>query len=57
MVLRFIGKDCSLGLHTNLVYEVKVFSAEGYIWVKWDSFGKCPYSSPQAFAKNWEAVR
>ena len=66
MMLRFIGEDGSLGLEHGEVYEVKVFSREKWIWVSWkpcppfptsgEPHNSCPYSSPLAFANNWESV-
>lgn len=62
MMLRFIGEDGSLGLEHGEVYEVKVFSREKWIWVSWkprsgEPHNSCPYSSPLAFASNWESVK
>lgn len=58
MILRFIGKDGSLGLRHGKRYVVSIKTWCGYICVYWtDEYGrirKCPYSSPQSFADNWE---
>lgn len=59
MLLRFIGKNGSLGLRKGGLYPVEIKSQllcdyintrilVGEIWVH------CPYESPQAFAANWE---
>lgn len=56
MFLKFIGDDGSMGLRKGMVYRVKVFSRAGYILVCWDFCSKCPYTSPQAFANNWEVI-
>ena len=58
MILRFIGKDGSMGLKHGVKYRVSIKSEDIYIIVTWaDRYGKkriCPYSSPQSFADNWE---
>ena len=63
MYLKFIGANCSMGLTRGEVYEVKIKIKDEYIWViipafelRHKVFGKwkCPYSSPQSFASNWE---
>lgn len=63
MRLRFIGANGSMGLTNGKVYEVQVNSVENYIWTvildfefSEKTFGtwKCPYSSPESFAANWE---
>lgn len=55
---RFIGKDGSMGLKTNEVYETRIFIKEKFLWVEWKvnlfSVKSCPYSSTKAFAQNWE---
>lgn len=58
VLLKFIGKNGSMGLVYGKQYKVSVVSNGGYIWVKW--YDKlllqtvsCPYSSPQSFAANW----
>lgn len=58
MILKFIGKDGSMGLKHGKNYSVLVKSNEKFICVYWtDKYGKqvvCPYSSPQTLALNWE---
>ena len=59
MILRFIGKDNSMGLKHGKKYKVWIdTSLDGmYICVHWQGEKKpqfCPYSSPQSFAANWE---
>lgn len=64
MLLRFIGKDGSMGLRHGRVYDVAikaVMGSYGFIEVGWKTRGWrtewCPYSSPAALAKNWESPR
>jgi hypothetical protein len=63
MRLRFIGANGSMGLTNGKVYEVQVNSVEKlYLGCNFGlefsekTFGtwKCPYSSPESFAANWE---
>ena len=59
MILKFIGKDGSMGLKHGKNYMVSIHtSLDGkYICVQWQGKDKpcvCPYSSPQSFAANWE---
>ena len=63
MYLRFIGSDGSMRLSHGKVYNVNLKTKGNYIWVtmpvfefRHNVFGmwKCPYSSPQSFAANWE---
>ena len=60
MKLRFIGADGSMGLKHGEVYKVRLGNTWAHIIVDiMDEDGYsmlCPYSSPQSFAKNWEAV-
>jgi hypothetical protein len=60
MKLRFIGADGSMGLKHGEIYEVNLGNTYALITVYWmDKEGyatPCYYSSPQSFAKNWEAV-
>jgi len=60
MHLRFVGKDKSMGLSRGRVYDVRIKTTNNNIWVIIPNilFGawKCPYSSPQSFAANWESV-
>lgn len=57
MLLKFIGSDSSMGLHCGSVYDVDIYSESKYIYVRWlkdwCQAVVCPYSSPQAFARNW----
>lgn len=53
MLLKFIGKDGSMGLVYGNTYDVQITSNSHSILVKWDSCKSCPYSSPLSFAKNW----
>ena len=62
MLLRYIGKDGSRNLRVGQVYEVKVFTRGESIRVSWIVPGErgtksCVYNSPEALAKNWEAVK
>jgi hypothetical protein len=47
-----------MGLSRGRVYDVKLKTTNNNIWVIIPNilFGawKCPYSSPQSFAANWE---
>lgn len=67
MLLRFIGKDYSMGLRGGMIYNVTLRADDKYIWVcipdlkyevrpfvfrRW----ACPYSSPQTFAENWSKI-
>lgn len=59
MLLRFIGKDGSMGLRHGRNYKVTIGTSldNRYITVKWQGKNKpcvCLYSSPQSFAANWE---
>ena len=63
MHLKFIGANGSMGLTNGVVYGVQVKSEGNYIWVLIPNFEfsektigtwKCPYSSPESFATNWE---
>lgn len=55
MYLKFIGEDKSMGLSHGRVYDVRVKTKNNYIWVEIpNSAWKCPYSSPQSFAANWQ---
>lgn len=58
MILRFIGKDGSMGLRHGVRYRTSIKSEGIYIIVTWTNrYGNkrsCPYSSPQSFAENWE---
>lgn len=64
MRLKFIGADGSKQLTHGEVYDVEIKTTlkNDYIWVVMPKFEfrhmifgvwKCPYSSPQALAKNW----
>ena len=57
MLLRFIGQDGSMGLKHGEVYNVGLHSDTRFIWVHVRKSQihqiKCPYDTPQAFAKNW----
>lgn len=53
MKLKFIGKDGSMGLRHGNVYNVTIFTDNGYILVRLGPHRYCPYSSPQALAANW----
>ena len=55
MKLKFIGDDKLFGLAAGKVYDVEVFSNTSYICVKADGIkSACLYSTPRAFAHNWE---
>ena len=60
MYLKFVGEDKSMGLSHGRIYDVRVKTKKNYIWVEIPNvlFGawRCPYSSPQSFAANWEKV-
>lgn len=59
MKLRFIGADGSMGLRRHHVYDVDIRSTKyGFIMAEWYDGGlvRCPYTSPQAVAANWESV-
>ena len=62
MLLRYMGRDGSRNLRVGQVYEVKVFTRGESIRVSWIVPGErgtksCSYNSPEALAKNWEAVK
>ena len=61
--LRFIGADGSMRLQHGKVYNIRLKTKNNYIWVIIPNFEfrhmsfwnwRCPYSSPQTFAANWE---
>ena len=59
MKLRFIGANGSMGLRYGKIYKVSLSTSNDYIIAEiklnfCDNIIVCPYSSPQAFAKNWE---
>lgn len=68
MYFRFIGKDGSMGLKYNNIYELtSINSDDKYIYVRWNRKVKrgltnrienicCPYSSYESFAANWVRV-
>lgn len=65
MYLKFIGADGSMRLNHGEVYDVRIKTKNGYIWViiprfefRHMIFGtwECPYSSPQSLSANWEKV-
>lgn len=56
--MRFIGRDGSMGLTKNEIYNCYIHSECGYIYVSWtDGCKSCPYSSIKALDQNWEVVR
>ena len=62
MLLKYIGRDGSRNLRSGQVYEVKVFTRGNSIRVSCivpeeKGTKSCAYNSPEALAKNWEAVR
>ena len=62
MLLKYIGRDGSRNLRVGQVYDVKVFTRGASIRVSWIVPGErgtkfCAYNSPEALAKNWEAVK
>ena len=62
MLLRYMSRDGSRNLRVGQVYEVKVFTRGESIRVSWIVPGErgtksCSYNSPEALAKNWEAVK
>lgn len=62
MKLRFIGADGCTGPKHGEIYEVNLGNCNtcSLITVYWEDedgyTSPCYYSSPQDFAKNWEAV-
>jgi hypothetical protein len=51
---KFIGKS-SCGFITGRSYRIHLTWAHGYYWINsLDGPGRCPYSSAEALAKNWE---
>ena len=59
MKLRFIGQNGSMGLTHGRIYKVSLRTRHNCIVAEiyrnfWDDAIICPYSSPQAFANNWE---
>ena len=62
MILKYIGRDGSKNLRVGQVYDVKVFTRGTSIRVSWIVPGErgtksFAYNSPEALAKNWEAVK
>lgn len=55
MHLRFVGANGSMGLKHGNVYNVDVNTDGKYVWVDWGK-NKCPYSSFENFASNWETT-
>ena len=58
MILRFIGKDKSMGLRKDELYPVKIMSQAvcdniNILILRGDRWVACEYSSPQTFAENW----
>ena len=59
MLLRFIGKDKSLGLNHGEVYDVEISAKHEMVWVhvKWATrFLSCPYVSIKTMLQNWEEL-
>jgi hypothetical protein len=63
MILKFIGKDGSMGLRHGRKYSVSIETRGTFIVVSWTSevgVGDkaktqcCPYSSLQKLAENWQ---
>ena len=55
MKLKFVGDNNLYGLTTGKLYHVEIFSKNNLIWVKVEGRASAiPYSTPQAFAHNWE---
>lgn len=53
MKLKFIGTDGFMGLKNGNVYNITIFTENGYIVVRLGPHRYCPYKSPQALAANW----
>ena len=60
MELRYIGEDGLYGLAKGQTYNIDLFVKNNYIWVRvkveYKSF-TIPYTTPVAFANNWEVIR
>jgi len=60
---RFIGKDGSMGFHTNQVYEMLISRPKASLFsrrndVVIESSGvKCPYVTIEAFLANWTDIK
>ena len=58
MLLRFIGKNGSMGLITGQGYECQISTRGNYIYVSWHTgmmTMDCLYESIKALSENWEA--
>jgi hypothetical protein len=53
LYLKFIGQDGSMGFRHDHYYEVKVYSANRFIWIETRDGVKCPYVTAAALAHNW----
>lgn len=56
MLMKFIGKDGSMGLKHGKVYSVRIESRYPYFWVRWGVGKACPYDSMYGLRANWEEV-
>lgn len=56
MLMKFIGKDGSMGLKHGKIYEVTIESRYPYYWVRWGAYKACPYDSRYGLEANWEKV-
>ncbi len=56
MIVKYIGKDGSMGFRTGKRYIISIDQGglHDWIWVR-EIFGrKCPYASMEILAKNWD---
>lgn len=63
MKLKYIGKDGSMGLIKDRIYDCRITSNySGCVWIVWQDPNdgrehSCPYGSLQAVADNWSEVK
>ena len=56
MLMKFIGKDGSMGLKHGKIYSVRIESNYPYFWVRWGFYDACPYDSRQSLEANWQKI-
>lgn len=57
MLLKFIGKDGSMGLRQGCTYDCQISTRGNYIYVSWHTgfvTMDCPYESIRSLSENWE---
>lgn len=57
MLLKFIGKDGSIGFKHGQQYDINITNSDKHIIVLYSPKGlSIPYSTPKSFAANWQKV-